>query len=78
MFHPIAFSLKHEEMSMVCKTVDHRGCHLFIREDAAPLGEFKVGRQDQTFAFITVGDDLKQKFRTIPVESSPNLCVNCS
>lgn len=37
-----------------------------IRKNAAPLGEFRIGRRDQTLAFITVEDDMGKQLRIFP------------
>lgn len=53
---------------MVDQTVDHGGCHLRIGKQAAPFGEFQVSRQDETFAFITIGDDPEKQLRTVFID----------
>lgn len=50
------------------QTVDHGGCHLCIGKQAAPFREFQVGRQDETFAFITIGDDPEEQLRTVFID----------
>lgn len=54
-------------MSMVDEAVDHRGSHLVVREDAAPLRELLVRRQDQALALIAVRDDPKEQLGAVPL-----------
>ena len=57
MLHTVTVPLKEYQMSMVDETVYHGGCHLVIREDAPPLGEFKVRCQKKALALIAVRYD---------------------
>ena len=49
------------------EAVNHGGRHLVIREEAPPLRELEVRRQDETAGLVAVGDDAEQSRRAVPV-----------
>ena len=59
MSHSVALTFEDQEMTVVDKAVNHGGSHLLIGEDPSSFRKFKIGCQNQTFTFITVGDNTK-------------------
>lgn len=54
MLHPVAASLKDEQMPMMNQTIYHGCRHLLVCEDASPLGELEVGGKDEALALVTI------------------------
>ena len=54
MLHPVAFSLKDQQVTMMNQSVNHGGSHLIVSEYSSPFGKFQIGCQYQAFTFITV------------------------
>ena len=68
MFHSVALPFKQKEMPVMDQSVYHGCRHLVIREYAAPFGEFKVCRQDEALAFVTVRNNPEEKLRTVFID----------
>ena len=49
------------------EAVNHGGRHLVIREEAPPLRELEVRRQNEAAGLVAVGDDPEQSRRAVPV-----------
>jgi len=50
---------------MMDQAIDHGCGHLFVGEDAAPLGELDIGGKDKALALVGVGDDPEQQLRPL-------------
>ncbi|MGG3557844.1 hypothetical protein ABES23_14505 [Peribacillus frigoritolerans] len=50
------------------QSINHCFCHLVIREDRTTFGEFQVGCNDQTSAFIAVRDHSKEQLRALFID----------
>ena len=55
-------------MGMVDQPVYQCRCKAVVAKDGVPLGELKVGCNNQTLAFVAVGDHLKQQLSSILVQ----------
>ena len=53
-FHPVALSVKYQQVAIVDQAVDHRGGHRLVEEYVHPLAELQVGGEDQA-AFLIAG-----------------------
>ena len=53
---------------MVCQPIQQGGCHAFSLEDLAPVAERKVAGDQQTAAFVAIGEYLEQKLGPGPAE----------
>ena len=49
------------------EAVNHGGRHLVVGEQAPPLRELEVRRQDEAAGIVAVGDDAEQSRRAVPV-----------
>jgi len=52
---------------MMNNAVKERGCDFSVGEDVVPMSKFEVRGDDDGFALITFGDNLKQEFRTVGI-----------
>ena len=53
---------------MVYQSIYNCYRHLFVTKDATPTTELKVRRYYHAYAFIAVGDDLKQQLRSLAIQ----------
>jgi hypothetical protein len=53
---------------MVSQSVQQGRCHAFALKDLPPVAERQVAGQQQTTAFIAIGENLKQQLRTAATE----------
>jgi len=61
---------------MVGKPVDHRGSHLIISKDRPPLGELKIGRENNASALIGICNYPEQELSSLPVDENIAPFVN--
>ncbi len=64
----ITFARHLEDVAAMRQAVQKCRRHPFALEDLAPVGEAKVGRDQQAPAFVAIGEDLKEKFRADSTE----------
>lgn len=67
MGHAVTLPFKQQEVAVVDQAVNHGCRHLLIGKDAAPFGELQVGGQDQTLAFIAIGDHPKEQLGALAI-----------
>ena len=65
---PVTLAGEDHNVGMVDQPVYQRRCQAVVPKDGVPLGELKVGCNNQTLAFVAVGDHLKQQFGCILVQ----------
>lgn len=53
---------------MMSQPIQQGGRHAFALEDLTPIAERKIARQQQTAAFVTIGENLKQQLRAAAAE----------
>ena len=65
---PVALTGEDHNVGVVDQPVNQRSCQAVVPKDGVPLGELKVGCNNQALAFVAVGDHLKQQFSRILVQ----------
>ena len=65
---PVALAGEDHNVGMVDQPVHQRRCKTVVTKNSIPLGELKVGCNNQALAFVAVGDHLKQQFGGILVQ----------
>lgn len=65
---PVALAGEDHNVGMVDQPVHQRRCKTVVTKDSVPLGELKVGCNNQALAFVAVGDHLKQQLCGILVQ----------
>ena len=56
-----AFVAGLDDLAMVCEPVEERGGHLRVAEDARPLAERQVGRDDDRGSLVELADQVEQE-----------------
>ena len=62
MLEPPGLGAGVDDVGFVGESVDDRFGESGVREDAGPLAEGEVGRDDQAAAFVAFGEDLEDEF----------------
>ncbi len=65
---PVALGVHLEDVAVMCQPVQQGLRHAFTLEDLAPFAERQVAGDQQTGAFIPIGEDLEQQLGTGPAE----------
>lgn len=72
LFHRLAeakaFTIHLKDFTMMRQPIQQGRRHAFALEDLAPIAEGKIARQQKTAAFVAIGKNLKQEFRTAAAE----------
>ncbi len=68
LFEAEAFAVHFKDLGMVSQAVQQGGRHAFALEDLTPVAEREVARDQQTAAFVTFSEHLKQQFRARSTE----------
>lgn len=76
MLQAVTFAFEYDQLPMMGQAIDHGRGHLVVSEDSTPFGEFEIGRNDQTPAFIAGGHDLKEELRLFPIHGEVSPLVN--
>gem|GEM_PF-3275534 len=63
-----AFTIHLEDFTMMRQAIQQGRRHAFALENLAPIAERKIAGQQKTAAFVAIGEDLKQQFRTTATE----------
>src|SRR5215210_1400299 len=50
-----------DDVAMMSQSIQQRGCHLGIAEDARPFGEGKIGCDDDRGALVEPADQMKEQ-----------------
>ena len=64
----ITFAVHFEDLAMMGQTVQQRGSHAFTLEDLLPLAKGQVSGDQQTGAFVAIGEHLEKQFRAATTE----------